>query len=115
MPITIRQQLAPFWWRLNDKDPDSAEFHIRPLNQLQLGALRNEIGMNKLKRFVMTAEGVEQALAHGLIEWRGVVDESGKPLPCTARNYSMLPDDAISSLAAKIFNISQLSDEQKKS
>lgn len=115
MTITIRKQLAADWYKTDPADPQSAEFHIKPLNQLQFIGLRNEIGFNDFERLTITSVGVRVALDHGLLDWKGVLDETGQPLEFNRENRDMLPIDVLTTLAFEIANRSRLSDEQKKS
>ena len=113
--ITIRQQLAPEWWKLDENDTKSASFHIRPLSQLMFLDLKKEIGFNEFDRLCITAKGVAVALENGLLDWQGVFDEQGQPLKCTRANQANLPIDVLTKLAYQIADRSRLGEEQKKS
>jgi hypothetical protein len=115
MSITIRKQLAPFWLKLDTADSASAEFHLRPLNQLQFHGARDQIGKNDFDRVCITQSGMNHVLQHGLIDWRNVLGEDGASLPFTRDNYENLPVDTLNRLAWEILAASKLSDDQKKS
>jgi hypothetical protein len=114
MPITIRKQLAPYWFKLDDKDPLGAEFFLRPLNQLQFHGSREHVSVAG-KRIRITMEGIENTLRYGLLDWRNVLDEENKPLPCTFDNLEQLDADILKLVAWEVLKASALNSEQKKS
>lgn len=113
MSITIRKQLAPYWFKLDDKDPQSAEFQIKPLTQLQFIDVQNEGSLRK-GRVILTGDGINVALTHGLIGWRGVIDCDGKDIEMTSEAIAGLPHNVLRAIAGEIISASFLDDAAKK-
>lgn len=114
MPITIRKQLAPFWFKLKESDPTSAAFQLQPLNQLQIYGAREHMAVSK-RQITISMAGIEHVLQYGLINWQNVVDADGKEIACIRENQVQLDADILHQVAWKILMSSELNDEQKKS
>ena len=115
MPITIHKQLAPSWFKLDEADPSTAEFHLRPLTQLQFHGAMQHCGMNEFNRSSITQAGIDHVLQHGLIGWRNVIDADGNELECKRSNFENLPFNVLNTLTWQILGATRLTDDQKKS
>lgn len=113
MALTIRKKLAPFWLKLDEKDPASAEFRLRPLTELEFIDVQNEASYSR-KRFTLSTEGVRATLAYGLLDWKNVLDEDGAEIKYSMAQAEQLPKAVLDRLASKIISVSLLNDTEKK-
>ena len=113
--ITIRKQLEAHWWRLDESDTASPEFFCKPLTRLQLVDVTREMGMDQFDRFAMTGKGIKTLFTFGLLDWRHIVDEQGKPIKFSQSEAENLPASVLTAVAGHIFESSVVTAEQKKS
>lgn len=100
--------LSPSWI-----ERDGARFHIKPLTQLGLIDVQNEI-QARGKSVSVSARGIELILDECLQTWEGVTDEDGTPMACNAENKRALPAVAMAFIASQVYRLSVLSEEQRK-
>jgi hypothetical protein len=113
MSLTIREQLAPTWWKLNPEDVASPEFYIRPLTSLEFIDVQNEADSNRRGSIKLSSAGIRSALA-AVTDWRNVLDDAGQLLPCTSSNKERLPTLVLQVLTGQILKVTVLTDDAKK-
>lgn len=87
------------WFKFDADDPESGEICIRATNQ----ARRDEIRKKTMKRRVEYKHGQrfevtdtddvlfsEMLWDYSIVDWKGLVDEEEKPIPCTTETKTKL-------------------------
>ncbi len=112
MAINALEGLAAEWFTPAGQDQDSApaEFELRPLDGEQFTTLF--LMMDRGRNF--TGEAVSYALRCGLTgQAKGFIGERGE-LPATPGNHALMPFALRLELANRIFEISIMSQAEKK-
>ena len=108
--ITVHRRLERQWIKLDEDD--DAEFEIRPLSSAEMIDVENELSARD-GIIRISGRGLIAA-CRGLVNWRRVVDESGKELAFSQRHVEWLPPDTLQQLAVKIYKASKLTDDERK-
>lgn len=112
MAINALQGLAPEWYTLAGQadEAEPAMFEIRPLDGEKFTTLFLMMDRGRS----LTGEAVSYALEHGLTgQAKGFNGERG-PLPATPANHKYIPFSQRLELANRVFEVSVLSQDQKK-
>lgn len=98
--------IVPEWYEL-PSDPDT-KFHLRPLTTPQrlevLYALESDHPGNAMLL----------AAKYGMLDWSGIVDQVGVPVPFRADQIETLPLDVFVAVAQRIMEISRNSEDERK-
>lgn len=109
MSIKVTRGLAPEWFQpaSQKNSPTPAEFHVRPLSQIEL------LDIEGLASAEMNGRAAERALRYALRDWRGVYDGDAELAfsPAAAVN---LPASIIVEIVARVLAISRLSEGERK-
>lgn len=100
--------LAPSWIEY-----EGARFQVRPLTQLGLIDVQNEV-QRRGQKMTMSARGIELILEDCLIAWEGITAEDGSPIPLSAAAKRELPIQAMVNIAGQVYRLSTLSEDQRK-
>lgn len=111
--ITVHRRLDKHWLKLSEDD--DTEFLVRPLNSPTMIDIRNEIDIDKeTGNLLISGAGVMAACRAGLVDWKGVVDEKGEPLPFAPQHIEWLPVDQLKLLAVRILANARVTEDERK-
>ncbi len=112
MATQLLSGLQPQWITLSDDD-DATEYQVRALSGMHYAQVmaesRFENGM-----MIISEKSLPLIIQHGLIGWRGVTDANGNAVEFSPALVRQLPGSELYLLASRIFNLSVLSDAEKK-
>jgi hypothetical protein len=98
------------WFKPEEDNNTGAEFKLRPFTQLQRIDVRAYIAPSGRP----TAESYAIGLAAGVVDWKGVTDETGKALAFKREYLKHLPESIQYQLLTKLFELSELKDDDAK-
>ncbi|MFP4560984.1 MAG: hypothetical protein ACLFQ3_06630 [Thiohalorhabdus sp.] len=113
MAITITEKTAPEWFtpESETEEEQPAQFHITPLNQVQVNEVLPEVDQES---GVFSGRGVQTLLRYGLRDWKNILDEQGKEVPFRYGRLTRVPFDVQQEVASRIFEISVLTEAERK-
>lgn len=97
--FNIKEPNPGVWFKFDEDDPESGEIAIRAVNQskraeIQRKSVKNRVEYKHGQRFQFTDTDEElfsQLLwTYTIVDWNGLEDEDGKPIPCTDENKLFL-------------------------
>lgn len=100
--------LAPSWIEY-----EGARFQVKPLTQLGLIDVQNEIQRRGAK-VTMSARGIELILDDCLIAWEGITGDDDAPTPMSSAAKRALPVPAMVHIAGQVYRLSALTEDQRK-
>jgi hypothetical protein len=83
------------WFRFDEKDPESGEICLRTMDQMTAIEITKKIKKSKeVMRNGKRETEVERDISelnrltydHQIVDWKGLEDEAGEPIPCTTEN-----------------------------
>lgn len=92
-------------WVEYEKDPE-IKFLIKPFSVLYLSKLPSDENL--------TPELFWETFNQCVCDWSGIVDEEGKPLPCTTENKKLLAEQDIDILMWVALDVSRRSKEKEE-
>ena len=108
MGMKLCRGISPEWVQ---PEECPAKFLLRPLDSVDYAELR--MGING-KTGEVSSSAMRRALQKALINWEGVEDPEGKPMDFDSSKIGDIPADVILHLVNKLFEMSQLRDQEKK-
>lgn len=87
------------WFKFDDSDPESGDIALRPQNAEQRAKIRKKaikirVEYKHGQRYEVTEIDddffSELIWDYSIVDWLGLVDDKGAPIPCTAGNKSFL-------------------------
>jgi hypothetical protein len=108
MGMRLCSGITPEWIQ---PDGCEAKFYMKPLDSLDYAEFRVSI---KAGTGEISAESMRRTFQKSLLDWEGVEDEQGKPVKFDLSRISDIPTNIILNLINKVYEISQLRDNEKK-
>ena len=116
MAITIDTKVAATWYTPESQEGDDkpASFKLKPLIGEDHMSVFAETEADRRGDLKLTSIGLKSAIHQGVVGWKNIFDENGKPMKFNKFNLSRIPMEILSDLAAEIVNRSTLGDEDEK-
>lgn len=110
--------VEPEWFDLPEPGGDGpvAGFLIKPLNGMQMAEIVGDYLKERNGQKTIGAGGITQAFRWGVKGWRNIEDgeHAGEDLLFTRENMQKIPWTAIMNVGARILELSQLGDSDRK-
>lgn len=104
--MQLLKPLSPWWETI-----EGARFRLRPLTR---GELMEAYAGIDLRGAYMIGRGIAQAAKAALLDWEGVTDDAGAPVPFSPAAFERLPLKTVSAIGQAALHGSDVEAEAEK-
>ena len=97
--LSLRDPNPGFWFKFDEDDAESGEVCIRAINQAKRQEIQRKTQRKKIEykhgsRFEVNDQNedlfMEMLWDYSISDWKGLLDDDGKPIECTTENKLFL-------------------------
>lgn len=116
MAIAAVKGLVAEWYTPEQKgeEEEKTSFEIKPLNGLIAMEVLAEGRTDADGNLHIPGAAMLKTLKHGLVDWKNLNDEGGRPIKFSIANFHRLPAMVLNEIAQEIISISQLTGDDEK-